>query len=144
MRSAVVGPTTISPPCADPAKRAATFVVGPAAIGLEDDHGAVAGGLVHVAVVALDDLQEAREVGLDELVEALGVELLGQLRVARDVEEEHGHVDALLLELRGVGVLLEELLDGVGHELRELALELLEQLEPRSRLLEVPERRLEL
>src|SRR5207247_124477 len=108
MRSAVVGPTTISPPCADPAKRAATFVVGP------------------VAVVALDDLQEAREVGLDELVEALGVELLGQLRVARDVEEEHGHLDALLLELRGVGVLLEELLDGVGHELRELALELFE------------------
>src|SRR2546426_11868200 len=32
MRSAVVGPTTISPPCAEPAKRAATLVVGPVAV----------------------------------------------------------------------------------------------------------------
>jgi hypothetical protein len=29
IRSAVIGPTTISPPWAEPAKRAATLVVGP-------------------------------------------------------------------------------------------------------------------
>src|SRR2546425_11667357 len=34
MRSAVVGPTTISPPCAEPAKRAATLVVGPVAVNV--------------------------------------------------------------------------------------------------------------
>src|SRR5262245_12374607 len=46
-------------------------VVGGGAIGLEDHHEAVAGGLVDVAVVALDDLEERREVGLDELVQPL-------------------------------------------------------------------------
>src|SRR2546422_3215278 len=36
MRSEVAGPTTISPPWADPAKRAAMFVVGPVAVKVQD------------------------------------------------------------------------------------------------------------
>src|SRR5688572_17379974 len=35
MRSAVVGPTTISSPCAEAASRAATFVVGPVAVNVQ-------------------------------------------------------------------------------------------------------------
>ena len=35
MRSAVVGPTTISPAWAEPAKRAATLVVGPVAVNVQ-------------------------------------------------------------------------------------------------------------
>ena len=105
-------------------------VVGGGRLGLEDDHEAVAGRLVDVAVVTLDDLEEAREVGLHELVQLLGLQLLGELRVAGDVEEEHRDLDVLLLQLGGVGILLEQPLDGLRHELRELALELLEQLEP--------------
>src|SRR3990170_4072746 len=96
------------------------------------------------ALVRLDDLEEAREVRLHELVELLRLELLGELRVARDVEEEDGHLDGLLLELRCARVLLEELLHRIGDELRELALELLEELEALPRLLEIPERALEL
>src|SRR5439155_111419 len=121
MRSAVVGPMTISPPCADPAKRAATFVVEPVAVK------------VHRC-----------DAPTPSLVAPTSASPVLMLRVARDVEEEHGHLDALLLQLGRVGILLQELLDGVGHELRELALQLLEQLEARARLLEVVERRLEL
>ena len=51
------------------------------------------------------------------------------LRVAGDVEEEHGDLDVLLLQLGGVGILLEQPLHRLGHELRQLALELLEQLQ---------------
>ena len=119
-------------------------VVGRAALRLEDDHQAVAGRLVHVAVVALDDLQKAREIGLHELIEALGVELLGELRVAGDVEEHDRDLDRALLELGRVRAPLEELLDGVGHELGQLALELLEQRQSLARLLEVLERGLQL
>src|SRR5262249_36579847 len=43
-----------------------------------------------------------------------------------------------------VRVLLEELLDRIGHEFRELPLELLEQGQPLARLLKVLERGLEL
>ena len=35
MRSAVAGPTTISPASAEPANRAATFVVGPVAVKVQ-------------------------------------------------------------------------------------------------------------
>lgn len=35
MRSAVTGPTTMSPPSAEPAKRAATLVVGPVAVKVQ-------------------------------------------------------------------------------------------------------------
>ncbi len=73
-----------------------------------------------------------------------GVDLLGELRVAGDVEEEHRHLDGLLLELGGVGILLEQALDGLGHELRQLALELLQELQALARLLQLLQRRPEL
>jgi hypothetical protein len=105
-------------------------VVGGGGLRLEDDHEPVAGRLVDVAMVALDELEEAREVRLHELVQLARVQLLGQLRVAGDVEEQHRDLDVLLLQLGGVGVLLEEALDRLRHELGQLALELLEQLQP--------------
>ncbi|HEU5321960.1 MAG TPA: hypothetical protein VFX28_14230 [Methylomirabilota bacterium] len=92
-------------------------------------------------MLGLDDLQEAREVRLHELVEPAGVELLAQPRVAGDVEEEHRHFRRALLQHGGVGVALQELLDGVGDELRQLALELLEQRQPLPRFLKMLQRR---
>ena len=124
--------------------RRADRMVRRAPVRLEDHHETVAGGLVHVAVLALDDLEEAREVCLDELVELLRVELLGELRIARDVEEEHRDLDGLLLQLGRVRVLLEEALHRLRDELRQLALELLEELEALAGLLEVPQGALEL
>ena len=99
------------------------------ALPLEDDHEPVARRLVDVAVMRADDLEEAREVGLHELVEALGLELLGQPRIAGDVEKEDGDLLLPLLELGGRGVALEQLLDGVGNELGQLALELFEHFQ---------------
>ena len=86
-------------------------------LALEDHHEPVARGLVDVAVVGPDDLEEAREVGLDHPVELLGRELLGQARVAFHVEEQDRHVRLALLELTRVRVLLEQALHGLGHEL---------------------------
>jgi hypothetical protein len=111
-----------------------------AALALEDHHQAVAGGLVHIAVLGANDLQERGEVLLDHAVQARGRELLRQARVALDVEEEHRDVGLALLELAGVGVLLEEARHRLRHELRELALDLLEQLELPGRLTETLER----
>src|SRR5437899_12080449 len=120
--------SSLSVPLADGEGRAGGVVAGVARgpVGLEDDHEAVAGRLVHVAVVGLDDLEETGEIELDELVQLLGLELLGQLRVASDVQEEHRDIDGLLLELGGVRILLQKPLHRVGDELRQLALELLE------------------
>src|SRR5207302_548594 len=112
-------------------------MVGGAAIGLENHHQAVAGRLADIAVVHLNDLEKGREIRLHQLVEPLGLELLGELGVAGDVEEEDRHLDALLLQLRGVRVLLEQALDGLGDELRQLPLELLQELQALARLLEI-------
>jgi hypothetical protein len=62
------------------------------------------------------------------------VERLGQPRAARDVEEEHGDLGGPLLELGRVRILFEQSLHGLGHELRQLSLDLLEELEPLTRL----------
>src|SRR5262249_53701465 len=61
-------------------------MVARSAFALEDHHEAVAGRFVHVAVVGLDDLEKAREVELDELIQLLRLELLRELRVSSDVE----------------------------------------------------------
>ena len=54
-RSAVDGPTMISPPCADPAKRAARFVVGPLAV-----HIGVNSGLATVGATKIEGANGTR------------------------------------------------------------------------------------
>ena len=112
---------------------------GIAALGLENDHEPIARRLVHVALVLADDLEEGGEVGLHQLVEPLGLHLLGEARVARNVEEENGDLLLPLLQLGGRRVALEQFLDRIGHELGELALELLQHFQALARGLELLE-----
>jgi hypothetical protein len=90
-----------------------------------------------VAVVRANDLEEAREVILDHAIEPLGRELLRQPRVALHIEEEHGNIRFALLELPGIRASLQQELDGLRHELGQLALDLLEHLDLLHRLREV-------
>src|SRR5437899_11716689 len=87
--------SSLSVPLADGEGRAGGVdaVVARGPVGLEDDHEAIAGRLVHVAVVGLDDLEETGEIELDELVQLLGLELLGQFRVASEYTETHSVID---------------------------------------------------
>mmetsp|Transcript_29580 Transcript_29580/g.71935 ORF Transcript_29580/g.71935 Transcript_29580/m.71935 type:complete len:504 (+) Transcript_29580:4618-6129(+) len=74
--------------------------------GAPNGENSVAGKLDHVARVPMDDRDQLLEEAVDDLVEDLGAllvtlgdEAIGQLREARDVGEEHGGVEAVLVGL---------------------------------------------
>ena len=66
----------------------------------EDRHDAVAGELVHRALVAMDLVEQQREAAVHHRVQLLRTEALGDRRRIDQIGEEHGHVLALALERR--------------------------------------------
>ena len=85
-----------------PAASAAVHIArGVAAVAvLEDGHEPVAGGLVDVAPRAGMRSRNLREVSLDERVEHDRRQPFAQAAIATDVDEQHGDVPLLLVELR--------------------------------------------
>ena len=63
----------------------------------KERHDGIAEELVHQAVVARDDLLDARVEGIDQLAHSLDADLLGQRREARHIREENRHRPALPL-----------------------------------------------
>jgi hypothetical protein len=81
----------------------------------KEGHDAVAGVLVHGALVAVDSIGEDPEEPVEEAIPLLGIDALGQFHRARDVGEEHG--DRLPLALEGA-LLGEDLLGEVARRVR--------------------------
>ena len=66
----------------------------------EERHHTVAGILIDRALEAVHAFRQDLEEAVEDHVPLLGIDLLGELHRAGDVDEEHGHLLALALEGR--------------------------------------------
>jgi hypothetical protein len=105
---------------------------------LQDHREPVARGLVDVAAVAQDLVEEGAEVALDDEVETVGLVALRPPRVAGDVHEEDEHVHLALGQLGRVRRLLDQLLDPARHELGQARADGFEDLDAAERVGEPP------
>jgi hypothetical protein len=98
--------------------------------GLEENHEAIASGLVDVAAFPSDVGQEEREVVFDERGEFRARQLLAQSSVVLDVEKEDRHILGSLLQCGRIGVFLERAAYSVGHEAVQSSLDAFEKGDP--------------
>src|SRR5437867_12924924 len=93
---------------------------------LEDDREPLARRLVDVAAVLHDLVEECAEIALDEPIELIELYLRAQPRVPRHIGEDNGHIELALVEHGSLRRLLDEVLDRLGDELRQIGLDAFE------------------
>ena len=94
----------------------------------KNHHKSIARGLVNVAFIGVNAVQETGEVALDNAIDLFALQGLAQPRITANVHKQYRHVSLFLLHLGGRGIRLNEPHDRLRHKLGQVVADVLQVL----------------